>query len=179
MSRGARRLVVVGNGGSGKTRLSSRLAAAWQVPHIELDELAAGPNWSWVLPEILHDRIRSAIDRESWIVEGINRDELRRLVMPHATMVVWLDLPKSVIARRLFFRSLRYVVGRAELNGSRETWRDLWHRDGFVRRTVAKHDRRSRNFATLLEESARPGLEVVRLRSAREVRAWLRDAVVS
>jgi adenylate kinase family enzyme len=42
----ASRIVVKGASGSGKTQVAARLAVDLGVPHVELDALHWGPNWS-------------------------------------------------------------------------------------------------------------------------------------
>lgn len=40
------RILVVGTSGAGKSRLAGQLAAALGVPHVELDALYWGPDWT-------------------------------------------------------------------------------------------------------------------------------------
>ena len=62
---------------------------------------------------------------DGWVVDG-NYSVVRDLVWDRADTVVWLDLPRLVVVRRITTRSIRRVVWREELwNGNRErgaTW---------------------------------------------------------
>ncbi|TME62901.1 MAG: AAA family ATPase, partial [Chloroflexi bacterium] len=48
----SRRISVVGTTGSGKTTFARELARRLGVPHVELDALAWGPNWTLVPVEV-------------------------------------------------------------------------------------------------------------------------------
>ena len=62
---------------------------------------------------------------DGWVVDG-NYSAVRDLVWDRADTVVWLDLPRLVVVRRITTRSIRRVVRREELwNGNRERWRNL------------------------------------------------------
>jgi hypothetical protein len=65
------------------------------------------------------------------------------------------------------------VTTRDLFNGNRQTWRfAFWGRDSLVTFAVRAHFRRRQEWP---QEFGRfPGLEVVRLRSPREVERWLR-----
>ncbi|MEX2393442.1 MAG: adenylate kinase, partial [Actinomycetota bacterium] len=110
--------------------------------------------------------------------EGMDRDELREQAFPRAELVVWLDLSRHVVAWRLITRTALHLLCRVETHGNRETWRDLVTRQGFVRRTIAKHGRRRRQFETLLEAEDYPNDKLVRLGSRDSVRRWMRSAMV-
>jgi hypothetical protein len=44
--------------------------------------------------------------------------------------VVWLDLPRHTVMRRIIWRSFRRALGRTELwNGNRERWRNFFSLD--------------------------------------------------
>jgi hypothetical protein len=56
------------------------------------------------------------------VVDGNYRAVVPDLVWARADTVVWLDLPRRTVLRRVTWRSLRRVVRREELwNGNRET----------------------------------------------------------
>ena len=56
-----RRVVVVGTSGSGKTSISSRLAALLDVRHVELDALHWERGWVEAHPENLRRRVEVAL----------------------------------------------------------------------------------------------------------------------
>ncbi len=90
--RGCQRILILGRTGSGKTTLARELAAAIGVPHVELDALYFGPNFSTAPLPVLRDRTSAAIAGDRWVTDG-NKSAVRDLVWPRADTVIWLDYP--------------------------------------------------------------------------------------
>jgi len=60
------------------------------------------------------------------VIDG-NYSAVRPLVWERADTVVWLDPPRRTVMRRIIWRTIRRVAGRAELwNGNMERWRNLF-----------------------------------------------------
>src|SRR3990172_12508187 len=81
--QGCNRILILGRTGSGKTTLARELAAALGVPHVELDALYFGPNFSTVPLPILRERTSAAIAGDRWVTDG-NKSAVRDLVWPRA-----------------------------------------------------------------------------------------------
>jgi hypothetical protein len=59
------------------------------------------------------------------VIDG-NYSAVLRLVWERADTVVWLDLPRRNVMRRIIWRTIRRAVNRVELwNDNRERWRNL------------------------------------------------------
>ena len=52
------RIVIVGSTGSGKSTLAGQLASQLDLPHIELDGLFWGPNWTETSPEVFIPKVK-------------------------------------------------------------------------------------------------------------------------
>lgn len=85
-----RRICVVGTTGSGKSKLAYELARRWQIPHVELDFLYWGPNWTGCNDEEMRGRTMLATQGDAWVVDR-NYGSIRDLTWPQAEAVVWLD----------------------------------------------------------------------------------------
>ena len=80
---GCMRIMIIGRTGSGKTTLARDIAAVLQVPHVELDSLYFGPNFSTVPESVLRERVATAIEEDRWVTDG-NKRAVRDLVWPRA-----------------------------------------------------------------------------------------------
>ena len=167
------RIAVSGPSGSGKTRLSAELAARLGIRHVEVDELHHGPNWESCGAEVLRERVSAALEGDGWVCDGTYRSTLGDLVYERAETFVWLDLPAHLVMWRLVRRTHVRGRDRVELwNGNLEPgWREtlpllIW--PAF-----------KRCFENRREYPARlarfPHLDVHRLRSDDEVRAFVRS----
>jgi adenylate kinase family enzyme len=124
-----RRVSVVGAPGSGKSTLAGELASRLAVPHVELDAIYHQPGWVPVAAAEFSRRVAAAAAGDGWVIDG-NYSSVQPLIWGRADTVVWLDLPRRTVMRRLAWRTFRRVASRAELwNGNRERWRNLLTRD--------------------------------------------------
>jgi adenylate kinase family enzyme len=156
--------------GNGKTTLGRELARRLDVPFTELDALVHGPNWAETPDDELRGLVEPILASAGWVVEGAYRRKLGDLVLQSADVVVWLDLPIRIWLPRLLRRTVRRLRGRESLwNDNTETVRTaFWGRDSLVGFALRMHFDRRRRYP---EELA--AYNVVRLRSPREVEAWL------
>ncbi len=102
------RVVVVGTSGSGKTTLAQALSERVGIPHIELDALYWGPNWTATPNDLFRERTRDAISADEWVCDG-NYSVVRDLVWGRATGVIFLNYSFG----RVFYRAVRRTLRRA------------------------------------------------------------------
>src|SRR3954447_13151300 len=126
-----RRIVVVGTSGSGKTTLARQLAARLNLPHVELDALYWGPNWT--PREDFAQRVESAISQGNWVVDG-GYAIVRHIIWPRADTIVWLDFPMRIVFMQVLRRSLIRGFRREMLwGGSRESiWKQFCTRESIL-----------------------------------------------
>jgi len=167
-----RRIALIGTICAGKTTLAEQLAEQLGLHHVELDALHFGPHWAEASPEELREKIAAALaGHDGWVADGNYLGLLGTWLIDQADTIVWLDLPLRTSLRRLWRRHRLRMRNDVELwhLGNRETWRNAfvgWY--GLFPFTIHSHIRRKRAWPTLLE-----GRNVFRLRSPREVEAWL------
>jgi len=173
---GCERTVVVGRTGSGKTTLARELAAALRVPHVELDSLYFGPEFSTAPLSLLRERTSAAIAGDRWVTDG-NKRAVRDLVWPRADTIVWLDYSLGVSLWRLGKRARRRTSElRAEAaRTGRQAGlpRQLLAAAKGVLTALRSHAGQRREYTRLFAEPANQHLAVVRLRSPRDTRQWL------
>lgn len=163
------RIAVRGTSGSGKSTTGRAAAARLGIPYVELDGIRHGPNWVELPDAPFLEAVRVHVAGEAWVIDG-NYGAVRPLVDERATHIVWLDLPRWLVMWQVTTRSIIRAATRRELwNGNREDLRRWLDPDHPIRWAWATHGRRRREFAVAAGSDPR----WVRLRSRRDVRAWL------
>ncbi|MBB1516090.1 AAA family ATPase [Tessaracoccus sp. MC1679] len=166
-----RRVLVAGTSGSGKTTLASRIARQLGIPHVEIDALYHGPNWT--PRESFMDDVSALVEEDKWVTEW-QYSSARAVLAARADLVVWLDLPVATVMRQVTVRTMRRRLRREVLwNGNREPslWTAFTDPDHIIRWAWKTRRRTAERVVALMGE--RPELPVVRLLSHREARAWL------
>jgi adenylate kinase family enzyme len=136
-------------------------------------------DWAPLPVDEFRARVAAAASGERWVIDG-SYSTVRDIVWARADTVVWLDLPKRTVMRRLIGRTLRRVGGRVELwNGNRERWRNVftWDQDeSVISWAWHTYDSRRERYAAALADPANSHLRFVRLTSPGAVRRFLRNA---
>lgn len=172
----------MGCSGSGKTTLARSLASTLGVPHIELDAIFHQPGWTPLDDDTFRVRVEQAADAPGWVVDG-NYSIVQDVVWQRADTVVWFDLSFAVVMARTIRRTVRRVFTRQELwNGNREPWSNLFSWDP-EKSIIAWSATRHRVYRQRYDEAERDprwaGLDFVRLRSQREVEAFLAEVTIT
>ncbi len=173
-----KRVSVVGNAGSGKSRLAGRLAEILGVPHVELDSIHHLAGWEPIAPEKFVALVEEVTATESWVIDGNYRPVVvDGPVWQRADTIVWLDLPRRTVMVQVTRRTLRRVIRREELwNGNREPLRNLyaWDPDkSIIRWAWTQHAKYRERFGSAMTSSALDHVRFVRLRSHDEIEGWL------
>lgn len=163
---------MAGTSGAGKTTLAGRLSAVLGLPHTELDGLHHGPGWT-PRPEFMDD-VRALAARDAWVSEW-QYPAARPLLLERAELLVWLDLPVPVVMWQVTRRTLRRRLRRTPLwNGNVEPpLRTVLTDPDHILRWAWQSRHKLRGLDERLAREA-PHVQVVRLRSRREVERWVR-----
>ena len=169
------RILVVGTSGAGKSRLAGQLAAALGVPHVELDALYWGPDWTPRPRADFEAALRTATAAPAWVIDG-NHGSARDLLWPHATHMVWLDYSRATVMARVLRRTLRRVLLRQPLwAGNRESLRrTLFTRGSILRWSWDTFEKNRRAYTGLRDGNVYPQLQWPEFRRPAEAQAWLR-----
>ena len=171
------RVSVVGNSGSGKSTVAARLAAQLGARYTELDAVNHQPDWTPLPVEEFRRQVTALTAGESWVVDG-NYSAVRDIVWARADTVVWLDLPRWIVMKRVTIRTLGRVVRRLELwNGNRERWRNIFTLDkdeSVILWSWTQHAKYHDRYEAARRDPANAHLRFVQLRTPREIAAFLR-----
>jgi adenylate kinase family enzyme len=173
------RVSVVGTSGVGKSTVASGLARRLGASFLELDSVHHQADWTPLPLAEFRAAVSAAAEGERWVIDG-NYSSVQDIVWARADTVVWLDLPRWVVMRRIIWRSFRRAAGRVELwNGNRERWRNFFSLDkeesviAWAWQTYASTRAR---YEAAMADPAHAHLRFVRLGSPGEVRRFLREA---
>jgi adenylate kinase family enzyme len=177
-----RRIHVMGNSGAGKSTLGARLAAALDVPLVELDAINWQPGWIALVdedPEGFEQLLRTATEGDAWVVAGSYTRHAQRAIWPRLETVVYLDLPVPQLVWRMLRRSWRRWRSRELLWGSNyeKFWPQLaiWRRNDSLLWWIVSQQRRKRDeLVACMSDPAWSHIRFVRLTSIAEIEAFIR-----
>ena len=168
-----------GHLGGGQIALARALAGALGADFLELDSVYHQAGWVPLPDEEYRARVARVVAGERWVVDG-NYSKVRDLVWARADTVVWLDLPRRTVMRRIIWRTLRRIAGRVELwNGNRERWRNLFTLDkeeSVIVWAWQTHAANRVKFEAAMADAENSHLRFVRLTSPAAVRRFLRSS---
>lgn len=172
-----RRVAVVGSTASGKSTFAAKLAARIGIPHVELDALFWGPNWTPPDDDDFREIVRREASAEEWVIDG-NYSRFLPITLERADTVVWLDLPLRTCLWRVITRTVRRARTRENLwtSGNREELRKQLGRDSLVWWVLKTHRRRRREHVARFADPSFAHLRVFRFRSSAEADRWLEKA---
>jgi adenylate kinase family enzyme len=162
-----RRIVILGCAGSGKSTLARRLGRQLHLPVIHLDRLFWGPRWTWPDMPAFRARVADAIAGEAWISDGNYVLTSFDLTVARADTIIILERARWLCLFRVLWRTLSRRERSDRPEGCREQLD--WQLISYVwrfRKLGGPHIE-----AGLLVHGA--GLPVIRLRSEREINAFL------
>lgn len=108
MSKQAKRILVLGSGGSGKTTFALRLAEKTKLPVVHLDAHYWRPNWTPPSDKkTWESQVQALVQAEDWIMEG-NYSGSLHLRLPRTDVVYFFDIPNwcclwNILKRRWLF----------------------------------------------------------------------------
>jgi adenylate kinase family enzyme len=174
-----RRVSVVGTSGAGKSTLSRALAGALDAELLELDSVFHQPGWVPLPREEFRRRVAAVVASERWVIDGNYTSQVKDLVWARADTVVWLDLPRHTVMRRIIWRSFWRAAGRIELwNGNRERWRNFFSLDkeeSIIAWAWQTHAATRAKLEAAMADQGNSHLSFVRLKNPGAVRRFVRD----
>ena len=119
---------IIGGSGTGKTYLAKQLAAKYQIPHYDLDELQwdnRAEHYGVKREKSERERMLSEIlKKDDWIIEGVYYKWCSQC-FADADKIYLLEVPKRVYIFRILKRFLRRKMGMEK--GKKETIKSVYH----------------------------------------------------
>ena len=166
----ARRIIVTGPIGAGKSTFAAGLSRAMGIPHIELDPIYIGlDGWLPENREALRQALQDQFDAypRGWVVDGGQRQALQ-FIVTQADTLIWLHFGAHVVFPRLVRRTI------ARHRAKRLTVRDLAPRRSPIAWGAALWRMHQREVRTYIRQR-RPGMRVVVLRSPKDAARYLAE----
>ena len=86
------RIAIIGNCGSGKSILATKLHKILNIPVYHLDQYCWNPGWQKVDRVLFEKKHQEICDKDEWIIDGIARRVFEYRVQ-RADIVIFLDIP--------------------------------------------------------------------------------------
>jgi adenylate kinase family enzyme len=166
-----RRIMIVGGPGAGKSTVGLALGPALGLPVHHLDHIYWGPQWATLSETERQAAVAGVLALPGYVLEG-GSPATYAARLADCDTVIWLDLNPALRLIRILLRVLR-TRGRARPDLPPESPEDHpVHRRRFWRH-LAQNLPQEQAVLQALVAKAGPGTRVIRLRSRREVRAFL------
>lgn len=167
----ARRILVYGATGSGKSSMARQLSELTGIPWTSVDDICWRPGWVPMPAEEQLAHFDDLTQTRSWILDSAYGG-WRHLVLERADLVVALDLPRLTSLTRLLRRTAARIIDQQEVcNGNTESWRSVFARDSLVVWHSTSFRRKRREMRSW--EAATSGPAVIRLRSPARARVFV------
>ncbi|MHA2287632.1 MAG: adenylate kinase [Promethearchaeota archaeon] len=165
---------VVGSSNIGKTTFCKKLSSILSIPHIEMDALFWGPNWSWPSEEEFFSKLRLALKGSSWILDG-NYSRTTPLKWESVTTIIWLDFSFPRALYQAIRRAIKRIITREELwnTGNRETLKSLFSKDSIVLFAIKSYRRQRIRYQAVIKSDYYSNIQFIRLKSPKEVDLFL------
>jgi adenylate kinase family enzyme len=114
------RVMVIGNGGGGKTTLSFALAERYALPLIEIDALQFRPNWVSTPENELRQAVHEAHSRGRWLIDGFGPWDLIEARADLSDRIIFVDHPIWVHFWWACERQIAAALGEKRLGGPKD-----------------------------------------------------------
>lgn len=164
------RIAILGNAGGGKSTLARRLAAARDLPLVEVDKLLWKPGWVEATDAAYEAEHAPLIAGENWIIEGMGKLDSIRPRLLRATWVIFIDM---VLWQHFWLAAERQILqemgklehpitGLGEPISTRAMFETLWETEQEWMPTIRAN----------VDEAAAAGIKVTRIGSVDALNAF-------
>ncbi|MFK4303017.1 MULTISPECIES: adenylate kinase [unclassified Paenibacillus] len=111
----AKRIIVIGSPGSGKTFFAKRLSKWTHLPYISLDDLYWGPEWKRSTDKQFFKQLGEVLEKEEWIIEGNYHDYYFTERLQRSDTIIVMDVSTIEAITGVITRSLNRFLFSNEL----------------------------------------------------------------
>ncbi|WP_408098371.1 adenylate kinase [Peredibacter sp. HCB2-198] len=172
-----KKIIVVGTTASGKSTLARKISQILDIPHVQLDVLFWGPNWTESSDELFFAKIQTAVQGDSWVVDG-NYSRGNHLTWPHADTVIWIDLPFWLNFYQSSSRAFIRALTKEELwpgTGNYETFRMLFSKDSILLWFFKTYKSNRKKYLQIMGDPKHGHIKFIHLRSRSEIEKLIGD----
>ena len=173
--RRARRILILGCPGSGKSTVAKQLASLTRLPRISLDDLYWGKGWARPTDTVFRAHLMQTLVKPCWILEGNYLHLYLEERIDAADTIIYLDVPTTVALIGVLNRSLRRLAGDRSTLPARVAedprYRPRWELRPHLLWLVLAYRKRMRPGLMARLAGLRDPKQVLILRSRREVHA--------
>ncbi len=168
------RIVVVGTSCSGKTTLAGNIAEILEIPHIELDALHWGPNWT--IKADFEEKVAEAVQQPAWVADG-NYRKVREQIWDKADTIIWLNYSFTLVFYRALKRTFKRVfTGEKIFAGNKENlFTSLFSSDSILWWVIKTHKMRRKEYSQLSENKNLSHLKIIQLDNQNEADTFVQN----
>ena len=163
-----KRILIIGNSGTGKSTLAERLSFFLHLPFFPSDPFYWEPGWKAAPAAKVFQQLSEVTARECWILDG-NFDEYHECIWRQADCILWLDYPLPTILKQVIVRNFKWLFMRQPVwSGNRMT---LWKAVNGIQHAMKSYPIKRKNYPDWLAEL--PGIPHFRFRTRQETEGWM------
>ena len=102
----AKRIIIIGSSGGGKSTLARQLGDITGLPVIHLDNVFWNPNWVETPKDIWLEKVTELLKGEQWIIDG-NYGGTMKLRAEAADTIIYLDFKRYICLYRVLKRRIQ------------------------------------------------------------------------
>ena len=102
-----KRILVIGQGGAGKSTFATRLGQILGLKVVHLDSIYWRAGWIETPKDEWHTTVENLLEGDNWIIDGNYSGTLKQRLAA-ADAVIFLDLPRRICVWRVIRRAVQY-----------------------------------------------------------------------